>query len=464
MSGVIVHKSKPDVYVLNFPATENNLSWSIPNQADGEIYLVELTNVASYQISGVTQVITPSAPYPISAGVKYNISINKTINGQVAIIRFYCRRSAERTTTISVPDFGNLTITSNYILLTNTGNNGVVIVTNNSNITTSNYAGAGVFNNSLVRASLTLPDISTAYGSPAFSWTCIVHAKHNGSDKVLVIGHATSSNSNRGRVVCLIDPLSLIITDLDGNVGSWTYITPNKAADSSWQRPLEYIAENFISNKFVLGYGLSISELDINNRVWDVGTNLTVFPFNGQDAGINGAYLESYYNPIDQAYIGYIGQFTKTRGSSYGSAVSHSAYDYATNAKIGTLQFWGRIKYYNFNGMTVKNLDNTSLSGAASLIMPKGNVLYLVSTTYIGFMLQNTPYSMARSAHENKNWTGIKQASYASNDGKKWLTLTNNNRLVISFFDTNLVTVSQAYFDLPSVPLWICNDKTLISI
>lgn len=454
----IEHKSRTADIVINYPATENNLSWPFTPKSNGELFDVTLSNVASYTIGGLTHAISPNNPYPVTAGVDYMVAITKVTNGQPASITIKSRRAVNETTTISVPDFSDLTVTSNYVLLTNTGNNGQVVVLQNSNVTPANYTGAGVFTNSIIRGIVNLPDIATPFGTPAFSWTCCIHAKHQGNDRVLVIGHATANNTTRGRAVCLIDPTSLAVTNLDGVANTYTYISNTGPADSAVQNASITTAENFVNNKILLSYNNTITELDINNKTWV--TN--VYPLTGWMAGFGSTYTEHYYNPVDGLVAGSHGQFNTSRGQHYSDASANGLYDYNRNVKLGTVSYWGRWRGTDKNGLLAWSVENSTLSGTPNCFGVKNNIIAAASPTYIGFIRQDTG-AIYREAHINKNWTSIGHPIYVTNDGNTWIFKTNTTRLLIMWINRETNTITQGYYDLQAVTQWYCTDKILIS-
>jgi len=356
----VVHKSRKYSPKLNFPATENVLSWSFVQEGDGFIYQNPLTtgdstNVATLTIDG----LNPTYPFTLTNGSSYQIAITKTTNGQTASVTLRTRRQNDKVNEINVPDFGDLAINGNYVLLTNVGNNGQVVAFDKSQLNIGNYAGAGVWTNSIVRGVVNLPDIATPYGSPVFSWTVLTHVKFNGNDYVLAIGHATASNNNRGRVVCLINPTTLAVTNLDGTANSYTYITNTGTSDSSEQQQESYICENFIENKIILGYSSSITELDINNSIWATRPG---YPFGNIDLGLTSAgKTQCYYNPIDYLIPAQCGQFNKLRAQHYTVNGSMGSYDYLRNVKLTFYNAWGRLKGYDKNGLLTWQIDNSSL-------------------------------------------------------------------------------------------------------
>jgi len=147
----IKHTSRGLDITLNFASTENNLSWAFTQEGDGEIYDVVLTNIASYTIAGGAITL----PYPVINGTSYSVSIVKTTTGQTASITFKTRRSINKTSSLSVPDFGQYDGRYLYVLL----NNNTVQKLDSQLLLPANYAGAGAWTVSPVVATITLPTL-----------------------------------------------------------------------------------------------------------------------------------------------------------------------------------------------------------------------------------------------------------------------------------------------------------------
>lgn len=98
----VYHKSRDLSVTLNFSETENSLSWVFTAENDGEIYAVDSTNIASYLIQGNPVTL----PFQIIAGQSYSVSITKNTTGLPASIVLKTRRSINKSTSLTVPDFG----------------------------------------------------------------------------------------------------------------------------------------------------------------------------------------------------------------------------------------------------------------------------------------------------------------------------------------------------------------------
>lgn len=175
----IYHKTRTRSFTLNFPSTENNLSWSITVENDGEFYDVVLSNIATYSINGVAQNISPTNTYSLTAGTSYGISITKTTNGQSSSITFKSRRAIDKTTSISVPDYGLYNGRYLYILKSN----GIVEKHDTSLFTPANYAGAGVWTSMTLVSTITLPTLPNTA-----KYSTITFVKNGGVEKMLVHG------------------------------------------------------------------------------------------------------------------------------------------------------------------------------------------------------------------------------------------------------------------------------------
>lgn len=138
----VVHSSKYIDYIFNFTATENNLSWSLTAEGDGDLFLNPLTNGLSTNVASFT--IDGSAPtFPISLinGSSKSVAIVKTTNGQTASLTLRQRRSVNKAVNYNVPDFGAYNGRYTYALHSNT----TINIFDMSLFTSENYLGAGTF-------------------------------------------------------------------------------------------------------------------------------------------------------------------------------------------------------------------------------------------------------------------------------------------------------------------------------
>lgn len=189
---IVQHKSRDFDVVLNFPVTENTLSWAFTAENDGEIYAVDLINVASYQIEG-SQV---TLPYAVTAGLTYSVSIVKQVNGQMASVTLKTRRAVSKTLTLSVPDLGQYTGRFAFIL-TETGK----ILKIDTNLLTSSNFNGGAWISSPVVDTIILPTISQAN----HAWSTFCFIKNAGVEKLLVLGGAINMTTGTQLLSCVVD-------------------------------------------------------------------------------------------------------------------------------------------------------------------------------------------------------------------------------------------------------------------
>ena len=455
---LVQHKSRDFEVTLNFAATENNLSWAFTTENDGEIYNVVLNNVASYTLNGVAANITPSTPYIVVNETNYSVGITKITNGQVASITLKTRRAVNKNLILSVPDFSNLNTRSEFILLTNDGTNGQVVVLENSNITLNNYLGGGVFANSIVRGIINLPVLSDT----PISWQFGTHIRLLNIDYVAFFAWPLIRNDtwNGKIVVCLLNCDTLVVSDLDLNVNTYTVCTNSIITDSGNNVVPSYYSTNFITKEVVYNRGASIAKFNFNTRQ-------QTFPFNFTRIGTldqSGA-LSAYFNPIDNCYVGYYGQFKEGRGEVYSQRVSKGSYDYIRNAKIGTINYWGRLSYINTNGEYIGTVENTSQGGTARIHTTKNNTIFMADiNAYIAFIDQLNASNFLLTAITDKIHTTTIDADYLNKDGLSFCLIGNSVRVHFAFITKSPSAIQQAYYDLPRSPLSICNDKIKISL
>lgn len=195
----IYHKSRDFDIVLNFPATENTLSWAFTAENDGEIYAVDLVNVASYQIAGAPVTL----PYTVTAGTSYSVSVVKQTNGLPATISFNTRRAITKTFSINVPDFGLYTGRNLYV---SAGEN--LFKLDTELLKASNYAGAGVWTQPPILNTHTFPDISAELDfngvAGTIFWRSICFVVKNGERYIFCY----ASHNSMGDEICSLFKIS----------------------------------------------------------------------------------------------------------------------------------------------------------------------------------------------------------------------------------------------------------------
>lgn len=449
---IVQHKSRDFDVVLNFPSTENTLSWSFTAENDGEIYAVDLVNVASYQIAGAPIAL----PYTVTAGTSYSVSIVKQTNGLPSTISFNTRRAVNKTVSISVPDLSDVAINNNYMLLANE----TVLVLNNSNVNVSNYQGTGVWTDSIIRGTVALPDKTSITN---FHWNIITHVKYNSLDYVMVIGFCTSRNNDYPFVdVCLINPTSLNVTDLDGNANfSSQIIFTDGSRVLSQSVNIGVSFENFINNFVIITSGNIFFKLDIISRQISTFINTN----NPSTLGISTTLrVKGYYDPIGDSYAGRYGLFRQDEASHFSDDVSYNLYDFTTNTKYGFANYFGRIRFRDIKGNKIFTLENSTLGIVATHGCIKNRIVYLVRPTTVGFYEMDSPFRYFHTNLNNYDNTGILDVDYIDNSGDRFVSITNGGRLLFSFIDKSSLTITQAYYDIGQAVMCECNDKIQISI
>ena len=192
----VVHSSKYIDYIFNFTATENNLSWSLTAEGDGELFLNPLTNglstnVASFTINGAT----PTFPISLSNGSSKSVTIVKTTNGQTASLTLRQRRATNKAVDYSVPDFGLYNGRYKYVL----NSNNTVDKYDNSLLQSSNYSGGGIWIVNPFVATITLPTPPTN-----IIWSHIGFVFVGTEERIIVCGGANANNLPSNPIFCYI--------------------------------------------------------------------------------------------------------------------------------------------------------------------------------------------------------------------------------------------------------------------
>lgn len=440
---IVQHKSRDFDIVLNFPATENTLSWAFTAENDGEVYAVDLVNVASYQIAGAPVTL----PYVVTAGASYSLTIVKQTNGQAANITLKTRRAVNKAVTLNVPDFGDLEVNNNYIL----HNDNTVTVLNNANITASNYQGGGVFTNSIIRGAVTLPDLS---GVTYFKWQHLFYD----AGFIFVAGWCTNRNDAFPNIAfCKIDTITLIVYDLDDGLANYTAV-PLGNLSQLFQRTggLWY---DFVGKKIICSTDVFFT---INLSLRTIVSN---FNFGVADAGIPIAtYLQGWINPVTQSLAGTYGTFKRDEISHYSADTSNYVFDAKVGGKIGTRNYWGRLFWRDEKGNTIFKTDNSSVGGTASFLTPKGDYVFMASTKRVAAVLKKSPYTFTSQLITNYNAASIVSSLYMSKDGLKHCVALNNGILLFFEISSDVTTITEMYYDLTKSINSMIPEKPLISL
>jgi len=204
----IVYLSKDaSFYDIQFD-TDTTDVWAIFSKFTGKIADVELTNIDSYKIDGVTV----GLPFIVELDTTYLIEVVKTNPSLSASIKFEVSQTAF-TENIDLPDFSKDTGDWDYLLGDNTdmATNRTLLKLDTDLLKPTNSLGGGLWSASPINTTLTLP-LLPANGF----WRFVMHLTHG---KILVSGGNIGSKE---KYFCLVDEDTDIITDLDGTVNTYS--------------------------------------------------------------------------------------------------------------------------------------------------------------------------------------------------------------------------------------------------
>ena len=337
---IVQHKSRDFNIVLNFPATENTLSWSFTAENDGEVYDVDPVNIASYQIAGAPVTL----PYAVAAGSSYSVTIVKQTNGQPASISFSTRRAVSKTVSISVPDFGQYSGRYLYVLK----NNNVVEKYDTELLKPNNWlGGAGYIVNPLV-STITLPVLP---GSAVY--TGIIFVKNNNQEKIFVVGGKPNSFEWYASYIRISDDSVFNLEFSEQN--SYTQLFNSAIIYNSPKNIIyDYISEIIYIKSTVGTNGSTVLELNLNNLI---STNLKYGSF--ADAFMNRNFTNQFqFSPIDMQFIS-IGDTSLINNRNYNYKSSQNngnvwAYRLRLNTRLCSGDSFGRILEFNLDGALVK--------------------------------------------------------------------------------------------------------------
>lgn len=343
-SQTIYHKSKVADIVMNFAASENNLSWSFTAENDGEIYEDAKTNVASYTINGGAVTL----PFALVGGSSYSVAITKTTNGQTASISLKTRRSIDKTVNISVPDFGAYTGRYLYVLL----NNNTIKKFDSQLLLPSNYAGAGVWTVDPVVATITLPTLPNSG-----TYSRIKFVKVGGVEKMFISGQAYTTSTTFYASYLLLSndtvyDLSLV------NANSYTSLIAlvgiNYSNGRQANAQYDFINEFLYIKSASGGSGNTVIKVNLTNNT---AINLGYSSF--ADGQITS--YEHQFSPIDLQFIA-IGDYSVENSRNYNYKFYSNnggvfGYNYRNNQRICTGATFGVVNYFNNAGAYIGNVS-----------------------------------------------------------------------------------------------------------
>ena len=342
---IVQHKSRDFDVVLNFPSTENTLSWAFAAENDGEIYAVDLVNVASYQIAGAPATL----PYAVTAGASYAVSIVKQTNGQPATISFSTRRAVNKTVSISVSDFGQYSGRYLYVLK----NNNVVDKYDTELLKSSNWLGGeGYIVNPLV-STITLPALPNSA-----VYTGIIFVKNNNQEKLFVIGGEPNSFKWYASYILMSDDS---VFNLDFSVqNSYTQIFNSSLIYNSPKNIVyDYVSEILYIKSTLGDNGVSVLEFRLNTLT---AINLGYSSF--ADRYMQSEYTNQYqFSPIDMQFIS-VGDSSLINSRNYNYKIFQNngnvwAYRFRDNTRLCTGESFGRIQVFNLEGNRIATYQFT---------------------------------------------------------------------------------------------------------
>ena len=360
---IVQHKSRDFDVVLNFPETENTLSWSFKAENDGEIYAVDLVNVASYQIAGAPIAL----PYAVTAGSSYSVSIVKQTNGLPATISFNTRRAVTKTLSISVPDFGLYTGRNLYV---SAGAN--LFKIDSELLKALNYAGSGAWAQPPILNTYTFPDISAELnysGAPGtIFWRSICFVVKNGEKYIFCY----ASNNTTNDEVCSLFKISdskFYKLDLSAEGYTRTFTGPGN------QNVAGGISYNYLNGSVVVrrtrGAGSSVVYFDSNFSRTSFGfETVPDLIFHGGDGGQAWTNRKHNIDPITGEFCTHLSRiimpsqanrnYMKTTNSD-SKYIKSNGYIVTNNGGI-ILQ----RRFYNSSGQLVSTFGGTGTATGTS--------------------------------------------------------------------------------------------------
>ena len=400
---IVQHKSRDFDVVLNFPETENTLSWSFTAENDGEIYTIDSVNVASYQIAGAPVTL----PYAVEAGASYSVSIVKQVNGQMASVALKTRRAINKLLALSVPDFAYHANGYMYSLI----NYNTVVVRDATKLTSANYIGAGTWNIDPIVAAISLPT-----NSNTIRW----HVCHYYNDDVIIWGRLTNETISSPLFLCRIKP--------DFKVFDYFNTTENNYYQSS---------SNFYNTNTNLR-PLAVGVDYVNNRFCYIQT---------ASAGAVDGYV---FNSQDLTFI------------TSATIVSNSTFNIDFNPISDTFPLYGDVKsttarYVNF-------LYRNNLWASSAVSISSGATVKANANTYSNFVLYNIfgEILAARNASGNGEAGNGQPGRVLSNKKNNWILSMSNNQSSFALTNLSGINITRLITSFVGTGLgsrYICSDE-----
>lgn len=448
---VVRHTSRVSDFILNFSATENNLQWAFTSDGDGAIFDVVLTNIASFSVGGVIQ--TAPYNYPLVCGSSYFVSIIKTTTGQSASITIKTRRVDNKTTSINVPDYG--LYNRRYPFQLRTGN--IIDKLDFQLLHSSNYTGNGTFTTTPILNSITLPTAAIPW--QYHSW----YVDRFGVEKVMVV---SSSNTNQSVNVCIVDVVTMSVTDLNGNSNTFTNIVFGSTA-GVWN--INGHCFDYINNKIIFKQGVggnsAAVQYDIINNSITLFSNLTFdYPrrliLSNQITRINPTLgYFCHHNTDFNWLLNRSFNYTFPSGSATVSFFNRrDGYKYVR--RPGDVRNIGEQAAIDNYGAVIKSISTAGVTGQNGYMSYSYiNDQYMAvsgSSTQMQYVLRSTQTA-------NVNLYGITQniaagdtylkEPYCSGVNEVWAAFGNIAKTRLYLFDRNQTPASYGYLDFASAIL-----------
>lgn len=429
----VYHKSREASFTLNFSATENNLSWAFTPENDGEIYDVVLNNVASYTVAGAAITL----PYSLTGASSYGVSIVKTTNGQSASITFKTRRALNKSTNISVPDFGDNSINRMFIL----SRDGYVFVVDKTKITTSNYQGGGTYYDNPIINTLTLPTLPDYID---WGWCNIFFD----GGYMYCIGMTNKRIDIRNIHICRIHVNTMTITDLDNTINSTTILLDNES-DINRTFLSRFGTFDFVNRKYFFNRNDSKGLLlDLNTRVIS-STVLAPTTFGSNIS--TGKFYIGYYDYVNDLIIT---RHVGSDGITSSRAINQIQDNYLFHSNTLTVPkhstYWGRIQGFSQDGYLSFQIAFIDVGGAPTGMTGIGDLFFIHDNTRVriqGF----SQYSHINISNLHPSQSHMIMGLPFDENGTLFCTLSDVGRLHFFIYDQSLNTTIEQYLDLSNI-------------
>lgn len=375
---LVQHKSRNFEVVMNFAATENNLSGAFIAENDGEIYDVVLNNIASYTIGGGA----PTIPYILQAGLSYYVSITKITNGQPASVTLKTRRAVNKSVVINAIDFTNLQNGNDLYVFSRNSNR--LIIIDKTKINTANYAGGGSWNNSIIKNDILLPSLPSpgTYDKATFLI----------NNKILLFGTKNYGVTPTSIYATLYDVANNVFTDLSGNSAVPYTLLITLSFPLTTDRFLYYNLSSSVYFRYVAGGYVYDGKLDLNTNVISTAGSTPM--------SIISNYMNKgacYYNPINDRFIS-------------ASDVSIDL-DRTYNFKNVT------NRAFAFNINSGRSVSSSSFAGSYVLYNEFGQLVSIIGTPQNSLFVPVSFYSfLSREYFQMSNYSGHRYVNILKDD------------------------------------------------